>query len=138
MKTEKTDINWKEKNIQGMERWKVVVLYVGVLSFAAFLLVGFSKMKIEYTMTQGKINAQEILETMIQGDNLPWESTDKKILAVIECPEIKTIFIRSENETVGSGVMGCKYYVARDVEIELTSEMLKPNGLIKFKKISDE
>jgi len=121
----------KESRFLKPKKWQDWTAGIVIVLIAVFLLVGFSKMKVDYIMEQGRTNARMILDSMNKGDRLPWSGKENRTLAVLEC-ESTTIFINSEMEKIGSWANGCTYHLARDVRVVLSSKIFKPEGLLTF------
>lgn len=124
---------WNEKNNQKMRKWQVVFLYVGISILLLVLLTGYTKAKMGWIQEDGGILAEELFSTMIEGDTLPWNSTEGEFLAVIQCDKNPPIFI-NENDSVGSEVSGCIIHLAKGTEIVFASKLFKTEGIIKFKR----
>ncbi len=134
--TIKKGIDWNKRNSQNMRTWQVLVLWVGALSIMLFLLSGYAKMKLGWIRQDGTKMAEELFLTMKKGNNLPWDSNESKITAVIECGK-KSIFLET-SDSVGSEVAGCKYHMAKNIEVIFASKTFEPSGILKFQPKSSE
>ncbi len=125
---------WKEPVTSwGQRRWQRWVLWFGVMGFTLFLVLGFVKNEIEWTVVDGRANAKYILSTMTEKENLPWDNSQNRLLGVIVCPYQAPIFL-THGKSVSSEVMGCEYQLAEGTHIRFESKPFKPVGVLVFEK----
>jgi len=126
-----------KKNIQGMQKWKVILLYFVIVGFATFLMVGYADMKMSWIQEDGSQIAEEIFSTMQKGEKLPWSSENNKVLAVIQCDNEEPIFV-TEKDFFGSEVANCTYHLAKNTEVVFASKKFKTEGIFKFQPKASE
>ncbi len=100
----------------------VIGLLIGVIWYDSFQAKN---------LILGLKDGESALSSMTQYQNLPWNSSEYRLRAVIFCGGHK-IFIETGTKFSSSDFQGCGYSLAEDIQIEIRADIWKGKGFFAF------
>ena len=100
----------------------VIGLLIGVIWYDSFQAKN---------LVLGLKDGESALSSMTQYQNLPWNSSEYKLRAVVFCGGHK-IFIENGTKFPSSDFNGCGFSLAEDIEIEIRADIWEGNGFFTF------
>jgi len=108
--------------------WIVIIgMIILVILFLIYAIPLFIKNNQELSLTA----SEDLAQSLIQGNDLPWIWNQDRVRAVINCSKQKPIKVRTMR-SFGTEIHGCIYHLAVGTSIQIGERSLSREGRVFF------